>query len=207
MSVKFNTFCELEVVGTVTKDPEMKYTPEGKAVTTIDVAYNEYVGKAEDQSNATVPMWIRLTAWEKDAETLNSYLHKGDTLQAKCRIKFDHQTGGPRLYQRSDGTVAASYEASIKECTVISKNKNNANTSNGGDFEPQPQPQPQPQYQQPQQPQYQQAPQFNQAQQPAPQFNQVQPQQPQQYQQPAPKPQPQASRFTVPPQSNQNRSW
>jgi single-strand DNA-binding protein len=155
MSVKFNSFCELDVVGTVTKDPEMKYTPEGKAVTTIDVAYNEYVGKSDDQASATVPMWIRLTAWEKDAETLNNYLHKGDTLHAKCRIKFDHQTGSPRLYQRSDGTIAASYEASIKECTVISKNKNgtngNGSPSNGGDdFEPQGQQGQQPVPQQPQ---------------------------------------------------------
>ncbi|MCX6081992.1 MAG: hypothetical protein NTW32_20890 [Chloroflexi bacterium] len=30
MSAKFNTFCELEIVGTVTKDPEAKFTPEGK---------------------------------------------------------------------------------------------------------------------------------------------------------------------------------
>ena len=234
MSVKFNSFCELDVVGTVTKDPEMKYTPEGKAVTTIDVAYNEYIGKSDDQASATVPMWIRLTAWEKDAETLNNYLHKGDTLHAKCRIKFDHQTGSPRLYQRSDGTVAASYEASIKECTVISKNKNGTNgngapSNGGGDFEPQgqqfvnqPQAQSQPQQQyvpqQPaaNQPQYQQPvnqPQYQQPQ--PPQFNPQQGQQfqqpQQQAQQPAPQ-QPQPGRFTVPPQQQQqqprqNRSW
>ena len=232
MSVKFNSFCELDVVGTVTRDPEMKYTPEGKAVTTFDVAYNEYVGKSDDQASATVPMWIRLTAWEKDAETLNSHLHKGDTLHAKCRIRFDHATGNPRMYQRSDGTIATSYEASIKECTVISKNKNGANGNGGGDFEPQPQgqqfvPQPQaPQAQQfvPQQPQAQPQQQFV-PQQPAPQpqyqqpVNQPQPQQfnppqGQQFNQPqqpqAPEQQQQPGRFTVPQQQarqNQNRSW
>ena len=228
MSAKFNNFCELEIVGTVTKDPEGKMTPEGKLFVNVSLVYNDFVGKSDTNTKGTVAMWVHLTAWEKTAEIVNQYLHKGDVLHAKCRIRFDAQTGNPRIFTRNDGSAGSSFEATIKECTIISKGNGNGNgnVANGGNdadafapadfdaYQGQPESAPQqfvPQTPAPQQfvpqqtPQYQQpAPQQQFApQQPRPQQFVPQPQAQPQYQPQAAPQQPQAPQQYQQPQQQQ----
>ena len=59
------------IVGNVGKDPEMRYTPQGKAVAEFSVAVNRKRG-AETETT-----WFRVTCWEKLADTVNKYLKKG----------------------------------------------------------------------------------------------------------------------------------
>jgi single-strand DNA-binding protein len=140
MSVKFSTSAELEIVGRVTKDPEMKYTPEGKAVTTINVVHNEFGGKDPGTGKSvTYPMWVKLSAWEKDAENLSQYLKKGDIIQAKGKIHFDHATGGPRVWTPQDGSAPrGSFEMTISSCTIISSKNGSSDTGSSDidDFVP-----------------------------------------------------------------------
>ena len=59
------------IVGNVGKDPEMRYTPQGKAVAAFSVAVNRKRG------TETETTWFRVTCWEKLADTVNQYLKKG----------------------------------------------------------------------------------------------------------------------------------
>ncbi len=91
---------KLTIVGNLGKDPEMKYTTDGKAVTTFSVA-------ASNRKDETV--WFRVSTWEKLAETCNQYLHKGSKVLVEGVLK-PGSDGSPRVFERKDGTWGASFE-------------------------------------------------------------------------------------------------
>ena len=97
------------VVGRLGRDPEMRYTPSGKAVTTFSVATDRRGQDANGQPTKET-IWFRVTVWDKQAETCNSYLSKGKMVLVEGRMAPDPKTGGPRGWQRQDGTSSASYE-------------------------------------------------------------------------------------------------
>ena len=93
-------FHKLTIVGNLGKDPERKYTTDGKAVTTFSVA-------ASNRKDETV--WFRVSTWDKQAEACNQYLRKGSKVLVEGRLK-SNSDGNPNVYQRKDGTWASSYE-------------------------------------------------------------------------------------------------
>jgi single-strand DNA-binding protein len=97
------------VVGNLGRDPEMRYTPSGQAVTNFNVATNRsYTSSDGNQVKETV--WFRVSAWGKTAEVSNQYLKKGSKVLVEGRLNPDQETGGPRIWNRQDGSAAASYE-------------------------------------------------------------------------------------------------
>ena len=100
---------KLTIVGNLGKDPEMKYTTDGKAVTTFSVA-------ASNRKDETV--WFRVSAWDKQAETCNQYLHKGSKVLVEGALKADAQ-GSPRVFERKDGTWGSSFEVTAENVRFL----------------------------------------------------------------------------------------
>jgi len=97
------------IVGNVGRDPEMRYTPSGQAVTSFSVATNrQYTNNNSETIKETV--WFRVSAWGKTAETCNQYLKKGSKVLVEGRLTADAKTGGPRIWNAQDGTPRASFE-------------------------------------------------------------------------------------------------
>jgi len=106
-------FHTLIIVGNVGRDPEMRYTPSGQAVTSFSVASNRrYTSSNGEQVNETI--WFRISAWGKQAETCNQYLKKGSRVLVEGRLTPDKSSGGPRIWQKQDGTSAASFEVTAQ---------------------------------------------------------------------------------------------
>jgi single-strand DNA-binding protein len=106
-------FHTIIVVGNVGRDPEMRYTPSGQAVTSFSVASNRrYTSSNGEQVNETI--WFRISAWGKQAEICNQYLKKGSRVLVEGRLTPDKTSGGPRIWQKQDGTSAASYEVTAQ---------------------------------------------------------------------------------------------
>ena len=101
---------KLTIVGNLGKDPEMKYTTDGKAVTTFSVA-------ASNRKDETT--WFRVSVWGNQAETCNQYLHKGSKVLVEGALKADAQ-GNPRTYERKDGGWSASYEVVASSVKFLS---------------------------------------------------------------------------------------
>jgi single-strand DNA-binding protein len=109
----------LIVVGNLGKDPEMRYTPSGQAVTSFPVASNrKYTSSNGEQVNETI--WFRISAWGKQAEICNQYLKKGSKVLVEGRLTPDKNTGGPRIWQKQDGTSGASFEVTAQTVRFLS---------------------------------------------------------------------------------------
>lgn len=80
------------IFGRIGKDPELKYTPSGKAVCTYSVATSRRQ-KGKDE----ITTWHNIVAWEKTAEVMKEYLRKGQQVLIEGRIEN-------RTYDKKDGT-------------------------------------------------------------------------------------------------------
>lgn len=109
------------VVGNVGKEPEMRYTPSGQAVTSFSVASNRKYTTRDEEVTETI--WFRVTAWGKLAETCNEYLGKGMKVLVEGRLTPDKETGGPHVYKRQDGTSGANFEIKAAEVRFLSGRK------------------------------------------------------------------------------------
>jgi single-strand DNA-binding protein len=107
------------IVGNLGRDPEMRYTPSGQAVTNFSVATNRQY-TASDGSPVKETIWFRVSTWGKQAETCNQYLKKGSKVLIEGRLTPDTSTGGPRIWTRQDGTSASSYEVTANTVRFLS---------------------------------------------------------------------------------------
>ena len=122
------------VVGNLGRDPEMRYTPTGQAVTNFSVATSrQYTSNNGQQVKETI--WFRVSAWGKQAETCNQYLRKGSKVLVEGRLTPDQSSGGPRIWNRQDGTPAASYEVSANTIRFLTP-KSEAEGMGGGEEAP-----------------------------------------------------------------------
>jgi single-strand DNA-binding protein len=118
------------IVGNVGRDPEMRYTPSGQAVTSFSVATNrQYTNNNGETVKETT--WFRISAWGKQAETCNQYLKKGSKVLVEGRLTADPATGGPRVWTGQDGSTRASFEVSSSTVRFLSSRGENEAGSMG----------------------------------------------------------------------------
>lgn len=107
------------IVGNLGRDPEMRYTPNGQAVTSFSVASTrQYTSNNGQPVKETC--WFRISAWGKQAETCNTYLRKGSKVLIEGRLVPDQASGGPKTYTKKDGTTGASYDVSASLIRFLS---------------------------------------------------------------------------------------
>ena len=76
------------LVGNLGKDPEIKYTPQGRAVAKFSLATNErYKDKDGQWQDRTE--WHNIVLWERLAEIAGEYLKKGGKVYIEGRIRTD----------------------------------------------------------------------------------------------------------------------
>jgi len=87
------------LLGHLGKDPELKYTPSGRAVAQFSLATNERWTGQDGQKNEKTT-WHNIVAWGKQAEVMKEYLRKGSQVFIEGRIDN-------RSYEKKDGTGKA----------------------------------------------------------------------------------------------------
>jgi single-strand DNA-binding protein len=104
---------KLPIIGHLGKDPDMRFVPSGKPVTSFNVAVNhQYTGSDGEVVKETY--WFRCSAWGKTAEVCNQYLKKGAKVYIEGLLTGDPATGGPQIWTAQDGTPRASFELTVK---------------------------------------------------------------------------------------------
>lgn len=110
---------KLITVGHLGKDPEMKYHPNGQAVTSFSIATSRKY-KSGNGEIVTETIWERVSVWGKAAEACNQYLKKGSLVLVEGRLSPDKTTGAPRIWTKQDGSSATSYEVTALEVKFLS---------------------------------------------------------------------------------------
>ena len=100
---------EIKIIGNLGRDPEIRYLADGTPVTNFSVATNRRWTN-QDGSPGEETVWFRVAAWRRLAEVCNQYLSKGRQVYVEGRLRPDSETGGPRVFQRSDGSYGAAFE-------------------------------------------------------------------------------------------------
>ena len=109
-------FHTIIIVGNVGKDPEMRYTPSGAAVTSFSVATSRNYKSQGQTIKETI--WFRITCWGRQAEYASNYVRKGHKILVEGRLVAD-QAGNPRVFTRSDGTAGASFEINASNLQLL----------------------------------------------------------------------------------------
>lgn len=76
------------LIGNLTRDPEMRYTPSGIAVTRYTLAVNR-LGKKKDDGSENPADFIRVVAWRRLAEISGEFLRKGISVYVEGRLQLD----------------------------------------------------------------------------------------------------------------------
>jgi single-strand DNA-binding protein len=121
------------LIGNLGRDPEMRYTPSGQAVTNLSLATNRTWTDASGQ-RVKETTWFRVSAWGKTAENCNQYLRKGSKVLVEGRLNPDPASGGPRIWTRQDGTAAASFEITAENVRFLSSREEDEAYQQDGDF-------------------------------------------------------------------------
>lgn len=100
------------IIGSLARDPEMRFTAKGDAVTTFSIPTNEKYNDANGQE-VKKTTWFKVTAWRKQAETANKWFKKGTPLYVEGKLVSDDATGGPKVFQKQDGTYGAAFEVTM----------------------------------------------------------------------------------------------
>jgi single-strand DNA-binding protein len=119
------------LIGNLGRDPEMRYTPNGQAVTKFSIATTErFKDKNGEQQERTT--WHNIVAWGRQAEVAKEYLSKGKPVYIEGRIDN-------RSYDDKDGNKRYISEVIVQKMQFLGSR----GESSGGGFDQTP-PQPPP---------------------------------------------------------------
>src|SRR4051812_43323212 len=82
------SFNKVLLMGNLTRDPQLKFTPSNMAVCEFGVACNRKFKTAQGEDREEVT-FVDVKAWGKQAEVINQYMNKGKPIFIEGRLKFD----------------------------------------------------------------------------------------------------------------------
>src|SRR3972149_1951192 len=105
----------VELIGNLTRDPELRFTPNGAAVCTFGLATNRtYISEGEKKEEVD---FHRLVAWNKLAELCNQLLKKGMRVFVSGRLQT-------RSWEGNDGVTRQTTEIVIEDMIVLTPKAN-----------------------------------------------------------------------------------
>jgi single-strand DNA-binding protein len=98
------------IIGNLGRDPEMRYTPSGKPVTSFSVAVTRTRNKPEGE-RVEITDWFNVVAWDRLAEICSQYLTKGSLVYVEGRLETRSWEGdnGQKHYR----TELVAYDVNI----------------------------------------------------------------------------------------------
>ena len=99
----------ITVVGNLTNDPELRFTPSGAAVASFTIASNSrYLDKASNEWKDSEPVYMRCSVWRQYAENVAESLTRGTRVIATGRLK-------QRSYDNRDGQKVTVMEMEVDD--------------------------------------------------------------------------------------------
>ena len=92
------------LIGNLTRDPELRYTPQGTAVASFGLASNRR-WKSSDGQDKEETLFVDVTAFGRQAEIISEYMSKGRSIFVEGRLKLDQWQDKESGAKRSKLTV------------------------------------------------------------------------------------------------------
>ena len=114
------SYNKIILIGNLTRDPEIRYVGSGAAVTKFTLAVNRRTKQSEETD------YIDIVAWDKLAETCNTYLKKGASCLIDGRLSI-------RSYETKEGEKRKATEVICNEMKLLDRAERGAEPARGGD--------------------------------------------------------------------------
>ena len=101
------------LIGNLTRDPELKTTPNGYSVCEFTIAVNDRNARRNQQNGQENTLYFRVAAWDKTGESCQRYLTKGRKVFVAGPLSY-------RTYQANDGTTRVSIEVNANDVEFLS---------------------------------------------------------------------------------------
>lgn len=114
------------LMGNLTRDPELRYTPSGMAVCNIGIAVNSTSGFGENRKDET--LFIKVVTFNKQAENCGQYLKKGNPILVDGRLRISS-------WENDAGEKRNSTEVVANAVTFLSKGVDGGGNYSAGGFD------------------------------------------------------------------------
>lgn len=112
------------LIGRLGRDPEMRYTPSGRPVTTFSLATSRTWNTSEGERR-TETEWFNIVAWGSLAEICKQYLNKGQQAYIEGRLQTRH-------WEDAEGIKHSATEIVANEMIMLGERREN---NQGSDIE------------------------------------------------------------------------
>ena len=99
------------IIGNVDREPEMRYTPSGKPITTFSVSTSRNWNTSDGEHRSKTE-WFNVVAWSNLAEICNRYLTKGKLIYIEGRLQNRH-------WEDQEGNKHSSTEIVANEMIIL----------------------------------------------------------------------------------------
>jgi len=110
------------IIGRLGRDPEMRYTPSGKPVTTFSVATSRSWNTSDGERRRETE-WFNVVAWSNLAEICKQYLSKGQQVYIEGRLQT-------RKWEDNDKNPRLTVEVVANEMIILGDRKPSSNEGN-----------------------------------------------------------------------------
>jgi single-strand DNA-binding protein len=109
------------IIGNLGRDPEMRYTPSGRPVTTFSVATSRTWNTSDGEKRVETE-WFNVVAWRNLAEICKQYLTKGQQVYIEGRLQT-------RQWEDADGNKRSSIEIVANEMIMLGDRRDTSESS------------------------------------------------------------------------------
>lgn len=109
------------VIGHLGRDPEMRYTPSGRPVTTFSLAVSRSWNTADGERRSETE-WFNIVSWGNLAEICKQYLHKGQQVYIEGRLQT-------RTWEDKEGQKRTNVEVVANEMMMLGERRDHSKKS------------------------------------------------------------------------------
>ncbi len=119
-------FNKVILIGNLTRNPELRYTPSGTPVANFGLAVNRRFRQGDDQKDEVC--YVNIVTFGKQAENCGQYLSKGDGAIIDGRLHY-------RQWETEEGQRRSKHEVVAQSVTFLPKRQSHSGESGGGEEE------------------------------------------------------------------------
>lgn len=116
-------FNKIILIGNLTRDPEMRYTPQGTSVCNFGIAVNRRYKQGEEMKEEVT--FINVVVFGKQADTCGQYLNKGSSVLVEGRLQ-------ERRWETEEGQKRSKHEVVAQSVRFLSKKQGPAEMESPG---------------------------------------------------------------------------